>query len=150
MWGNIWCKYRPCEETFRETFAAGTILAPKDDGGESKKGVSDELSAVSEEDAPEVSEDVFDVDLSKRKEVEKTLDEERVNEEDNVEWSPENLRVLAADVEAREQKDLEDHQSYLEVYYKEREHTLWREFEARKKELELEFKRSVEEKSGYV
>ncbi|GKA67711.1 hypothetical protein Tco_0767628, partial [Tanacetum coccineum] len=49
-----------------------------DDGGESKKGVSDELSAVSEEDAPEVSEDVFDVDLSKRKEVEKTLDEERV------------------------------------------------------------------------
>ncbi|GJZ47923.1 hypothetical protein Tco_0601755 [Tanacetum coccineum] len=71
---------------------------------------------------PEVSEDVFDVDLSKRKEVEKTLDEERVNlsdaedgglfdnvdrdltdsEEDNVEWSPENLRVLVANVEARE------------------------------------------------
>ncbi|GJS09224.1 hypothetical protein Tco_0366020 [Tanacetum coccineum] len=46
----------------------------QDDCGASKKGVSDELSApaVSEEDAPAVSEDVFDVDLSKRKEVEKT------------------------------------------------------------------------------
>ncbi|GKE99367.1 hypothetical protein Tco_0022718 [Tanacetum coccineum] len=85
----------------------------QDDCGESKKGVSDELwaPAVSEEDAPAVSEDVFDVDLSKRKEVEKTVDEESVKlsedgglfdnadcdltdseEEDNVEWGLENLR----------------------------------------------------------
>ncbi|GKB53581.1 zeta toxin domain, P-loop containing nucleoside triphosphate hydrolase [Tanacetum coccineum] len=29
LWRNLWCKYHPCEETFGETFGAGTILAPK-------------------------------------------------------------------------------------------------------------------------
>nr|GEV27496.1 hypothetical protein [Tanacetum cinerariifolium] len=34
MWRNLWCKYRPCGETFEETFGAnivpaGTILEPK-------------------------------------------------------------------------------------------------------------------------
>ncbi|GKF99352.1 hypothetical protein Tco_0298135, partial [Tanacetum coccineum] len=120
----------------------------QDDCGESKKGVSDELSApaVSEEDAPAGSEDVFDVDLSKRKEVEKTMDEESVKlsedgglfdnadrdltdseEEDNVEWGPENLRSSV---------------------YKEREDALLREFEARRKEWSLSSKIvRIEEKS---